>query len=179
MFLVLMLMIRYQARWRYLGGTSDVWCDRGKRRGRFPGHNSRAASQAQEQVLGNSTNLSNAQSLHFAVSKWLYMHQIGMLHSLLSFYIPLLPKIPHPPSTSLSPQNNHSSPPYFASPSFLLCSPSSPHLINRFPSKTPRAPAPLSHPPSTPSPALNALGLRPHALSSVLPRYVARLLRRR
>ena len=83
------------------------------------------------------------------------------------------PNTPQPLSTSLSPQNTHSSPPTFPSPSFLLCAPNSPHLIKRFPSKIPLV---LPLPPVSLSTFLNAFGFNPHALSRVLLKNVARPL---
>jgi hypothetical protein len=92
-----------------------------------------------------------------------------------SIYRPRPPKTPHPLKTSLSPQNSQlpSSPsPYLPKPSLLPLSPSSPHLMSRFPSSTPLAPVPASHPPSAVAspPVLNARGFKEHGESSVLAR---------
>lgn len=97
----------------------------------------------------NDKNNNNRQLPHPSLNT---RHQHKSLSlSLSRLYRPLPPKTPQPANTSLSPENIHSPScpsPYLPNPSLLPLSPNSPHLINKFPSSTPLAPVPASHPPS-------------------------------
>lgn len=85
-------------------------------------------------------------------------------------YVPLCPKIPHPPKTSRSPQTPHSSAPTLLNPSRRLCSPNSPHRISKFPSNTLLIVTPVSHPPSAPWPTRHIFGFSAHAFSKLAAR---------